>query len=124
MEEPKFMVVAIDFGSSGAGCAFSYAYQYQNDPLDMYSSIWTDSSEMMKVPCVILFNHNGNFEAFGNKAETIYKDLVEQGIEEQWFFFKGFKMQLYTAVENDVVRYFTYHHMIHHLFQCYLKKSG
>jgi hypothetical protein len=39
MSDTKLLVAAIDFGSSGVGYAFSFAYQFKTNPIDVHASI-------------------------------------------------------------------------------------
>ncbi|CAC5402354.1 unnamed protein product [Mytilus coruscus] len=100
MAETKILVVAIDFGSSGAGYAFSFAYQYKNNPLDISTSLWNNGNGPLqtKVPTVLLFDPNKKFHSFGFEAEDKYEELLNANKADQWYFLKGFKMQLYSAV--------------------------
>ncbi|XP_052071121.1 heat shock 70 kDa protein 12B-like [Mytilus californianus] len=100
MAETKILVVAIDFGSSGAGYAFSFAYQYKNNPLDISTSVWNNGNGPLqtKVPTVLLFDPNKKFHSFGFEAEDKYEELLNANKADQWYFLKGFKMQLYSAV--------------------------
>ncbi|XP_063447154.1 heat shock 70 kDa protein 12A-like [Mytilus trossulus] len=100
MAETKILVVAVDFGSSGAGYAFSFAYQYKNNPLDICTSLWNNGNGPVqaKVPAVLLFDPDKKFHSFGFEAEDKYEELMNANKAGQWYFLKGFKMQLYSAV--------------------------
>ncbi|CAG2250410.1 unnamed protein product [Mytilus edulis] len=100
MSETKILVVAIDFGSSGAGYAFSFAYQYKNNPLDISTSVWNNGNGPLqaKIPAVLLFDPDKKFHSFGFEAEDKYEELLNTNKADQWYFLKGFKMQLYSAV--------------------------
>ncbi|XP_071129000.1 heat shock 70 kDa protein 12A-like [Mytilus edulis] len=100
MAETKILVVAIDFGSSGAGYAFSFAYQYKNNPLDISTSVWNNGNGPLqaKIPAVLLFDPDKKFHSFGFEAEDKYEELLNTNKSDQWYFLKGFKMQLYSAV--------------------------
>ena len=39
----------------------------------------------------------------GFDAEDQYEDLFNNDEHDKWYYFKGFKMKLYSAVENDEV---------------------
>ncbi|CAG2250413.1 unnamed protein product [Mytilus edulis] len=100
MAETKLLVVAIDFGSSGAGYAFSFAYQYKNNPLDISTSLWNNGNGPVqtKIPAVLLFDPEKKFHSYGFEAEDKYEELLNANKADQWYFLKGFKMQLYSAV--------------------------
>lgn len=111
MAATKILVVAIDFGSSGAGYAFSFAYQYKNNPLDVSTSLWNNGNGPLqsKVPAVLLFDPNKKFHSFGFEAEDKYEELLNADKAKVWYFLKGFKMQLYSAVnagEVSIDKYF------------------
>ncbi|CAG2212107.1 unnamed protein product [Mytilus edulis] len=105
MSETKILVVAIDFGSSGAGYAFSFAYQYKNNPLDISTSLWNNGNGPLqaKIPAVLLFDPDKKFHSFGFEAEDKYEELLNTNKADQWYFLKGFKMQLYSAVNAGEV---------------------
>ena len=44
MSDTKLLVAVIDFGSSGAGYAFSFLYQFKNNPTDVHTSIWNKNN--------------------------------------------------------------------------------
>ncbi|XP_063447156.1 heat shock 70 kDa protein 12A-like [Mytilus trossulus] len=100
MADTKILVAAIDFGSSGAGYAFSFAYQYKNNPLDISTSVWNNGNGPVqtKVPTVLLFDSRKKFHSFGFEAEDKYEELLNTNKADKWYFLKGFKMQLYSAV--------------------------
>jgi hypothetical protein len=105
MSDTKLLVAAIDFGSSGVGYAFSFAYQFKTNPIDVHTSIWNknNSAVTTKLPCVLLFYESRKFDCFGFDAEDKYEDLFNNDEHDKWYYFKGFKMELYSAVENDEV---------------------
>jgi hypothetical protein len=105
MSDTKLLVAAIDFGSSGVGYAFSFVYQFKTNPIDVHTSIWNknNSAVTTKLPCVLLFDESKKFDCFGFDAEDKYEDLFNNDEHDKWYYFKGFKMQLYSAVENDEV---------------------
>ena len=48
-----------------------------------------------KTPTVVLIKPDGKtFEAFGYEAENRFKELVENGEQEGFYYFKRFKMTL------------------------------
>jgi hypothetical protein len=105
MSDTKLLVAAIDFGSSGVGYAFSFVYQFKTNPIDVHTSIWNknNSAVTTKLPCVLLFDESKKFDCFGFDAEDKYEDLFNNDEHGKWYYFQGFKMQLYSAVECDEV---------------------
>ena len=95
------LVVAIDFGTSGSGYAFSFRHEYKNNPLNISTYTWTGSA--YKTPSSILFHPDLTFNSFGEDAEERYKDLCDTGMHQEWYFLHGFKMQLFKAVGNGEV---------------------
>jgi hypothetical protein len=102
MSDTKLLVAAIDFVSSGAGNTFYFAYQFKTNPIDVHTSMWS-SGTTSKIPCVLLFDESKKFDCLGFDAEDKYEDLFNNDEHDKWYYFKGFKMQLYRAVENDEV---------------------
>lgn len=96
--ENTVLVVAIDFGTSGSGYAFSFRHEYTSNPLTISTYTWGGSA--YKTPSSILFKPDQKFHSFGDEAEDKYRELSEQENTKDWFFLQGFKMQLYKAVEN------------------------
>lgn len=96
------LVVAIDFGTSGSGYAFSFRHEFANNPLNISTYEWTGSA--YKTPSSILIKSDFTFDSFGDEAEDRYKDLCDNGEEKDLYFLQCFKMQLYKAVEHGEVR--------------------
>ncbi|CAC5372709.1 unnamed protein product [Mytilus coruscus] len=91
------LVAAIDFGSSDSGCAFSLCSDYKSNPLDIQTeSLGGNGPETQKSPTVVLMNPDGEFAAFGKKAEQQYEELALDEEDKKWFYFRRFKMQLFT----------------------------
>ncbi|VDI41244.1 Hypothetical predicted protein [Mytilus galloprovincialis] len=92
------LVAAIDFGSSDSGCAFSLRSDYESDPINTIhtESLGGNSSKTQKSPTVVLMNPDGEFAAFGKKAEQQYEELALDDEDKKWFYFTRFKMQLFT----------------------------
>lgn len=105
MSDAKLLVAAIDFGSSGVGYAFSFDYQFKTNPIGVHTSIWNNNNSAVttKLPCVLLFDESKKFDCFGFDAEDKYEDLFYNDEHDKWYYFKGFKMQLYSAVEHNEV---------------------
>ncbi|XP_052091560.1 uncharacterized protein LOC127728285 isoform X2 [Mytilus californianus] len=91
------LVAAIDFGSSDSGCAFSLCSDYKCNPLHIQTeSLGGNGSETKKSPTVLLMNPDGEFAAFGKIAEQQYEELALDEEDKKWFYFRRFKMQLFT----------------------------
>ncbi|KAL4236721.1 hypothetical protein ACF0H5_005105 [Mactra antiquata] len=96
-------VVAIDFGTTYSGYAFSTRTDYKSDPLRVVSSTWAGTRLIsLKAPSCILFRPDRKFDSFGFEAEDKYMELTMDNEHNQWYFFKRFKMSLYNS--KDVHR--------------------
>ncbi|XP_052095170.1 heat shock 70 kDa protein 12A-like [Mytilus californianus] len=110
-EDYKLLVAAIDFGSTTAGYAFSFRHEYRKDPLDISTFLWTTGNHDIatsKAPCSVLLDLEKRFIAFGYEAEDKYEGILANNLQDDWYYFKGFKMLLYKAIENgeDIARDF------------------
>ena len=98
-KKAKSLVVAIDFGTTFSGYAFSWKDDYNNDPCRIsVNPNWAAGSMSlvsMKAPTCVLFDENKNFHSFGYNAEDAYSELALDGEHEKWYFFKRFKMRLH-----------------------------
>ena len=98
MTSDKLFVVAIDFGTTYSGYAFSNIHR--KDEIFTYN--WIEGiSQAPKTPTSILFTPGKSFQAFGYEAEEKYAALSQDGRHKDWYFFKRFKLTLY----NDKVGY-------------------
>ncbi|XP_060588440.1 heat shock 70 kDa protein 12B-like [Ruditapes philippinarum] len=92
----SIVVVAIDFGTTYSGWAFSYKSDYERDPLHITAKAVRNSCISHKVPTCILINADGTTpHSFGYDAEDKYVEICEKREQHQWFFFKRFKMMLF-----------------------------
>ena len=90
------MVVAIDFGTTFSG----YAFSFKDSPEDIkMNNNWGSGVgfQASKTPTCVLVNPQGDFQAFGYEAEDQYGKMVEDGTTDisQWGFYKQFKMILH-----------------------------
>nr|XP_034301188.1 heat shock 70 kDa protein 12A-like [Crassostrea gigas] len=96
-EEWWSVVVALDFGTTYSGYAF---WKKDTDPLDITSGKWNtglkDVLESLKTPTSLLLNKENEVIEFGFEAEKIFKELVEDGNDKEYRFFRQFKMKLYN----------------------------
>ncbi|OPL33874.1 hypothetical protein AM593_03883, partial [Mytilus galloprovincialis] len=101
-KDPYLLVVAIDFGTSYSG----YAYSTRDDFLTDESKVFTiqpcnsNVQNMLsyKTPTCLLVNENKEFVAFGYDAESKYAELCSSGDESKYFYFQKFKMNLYQGL--------------------------
>ncbi|XP_060572365.1 heat shock 70 kDa protein 12B-like, partial [Ruditapes philippinarum] len=92
----SLVVVAIDFGTTYSGWAFSYKDDYKRDPLKITTNAIQNTNISPKVPTCILINSDGETpHSIGYEAEDYYAEICENGEQYQWFFFKRFKMMLF-----------------------------
>lgn len=55
----------------------------------------TDKSlATLRTPSCLLLNDKKEFEAYGYEAEKMYSDLIKEGREKRWFYFRRFKPKL------------------------------
>ena len=89
-------VGAIDFGTSYSGYAFSFKY----DPEKIQAKAWYSGENLSssKTPTCILFDTDGNFHAFGYEAEEAYSGYCLDGQQNDWYFFREYKMALYDQM--------------------------
>lgn len=96
-------VVAIDFGTTYSGYAFSSRDDFKRDPLKIVANqAWNAGSQRhlsLKTPTCLLLDNNEELVSFGYEAENKYADIVLDGKLNDFFFFQRFKMQLY---KNEV----------------------
>ena len=91
------MVVAIDLGTTFSGYAFSTTAEFKDNPLTFHANqVCKTGSCSLKFPTCILFDQNKTCDSFGYQAEDRYTDVVLEKSENQYFFFKHFKMKIST----------------------------
>lgn len=89
------VVVAIDFGTTFCGAAFSTKASFESNPLRVENIQLDKQKAYHKTQTSVLFDDKG-FVAFGGQAERKYKNLSLKGQAENSFFFRNFKMQLHS----------------------------
>ncbi|KAK3085247.1 hypothetical protein FSP39_000642 [Pinctada imbricata] len=107
-EDEILLSVAIDFGTTYSGYAFSTKGDFESDPTKIYANEdWPVGNVgfSRKTPTVLLLNSEQEFEAFGYEAEQMYSQLALEGEHEECYFFRRFKMKLYgeKVVYNDLM---------------------
>lgn len=92
------LVVAIDFGTTFTGYAYSTRHEFKADPLQIHLMNWNAGSAGLvsqKAPTCVLFKPDQSFDSFGFEAEDNYNELALDDKHGAWFFFRRFKMELY-----------------------------
>ncbi|KAL4230277.1 hypothetical protein ACF0H5_010662 [Mactra antiquata] len=101
--EERWLVVAIDFGTTYSGYAFQRKEIFIQNPLQIHINQLGNREQRLsyKTPSCILFDPRANFHSFGIDAINKYNDLVLDDREAagEWYFFKQFKMLLYNEQE-------------------------
>ena len=95
------VIVAIDFGTTYSGYAFSFLKDKGIDSI-FTSRDWLNEqgSRTSKTPTSLLLKPDLSFDSFGYEAEETYANLQDESNEQRYYFFKHFKM----ALHNDEVR--------------------
>ena len=110
-DAPALIVVAIDFGTTFSGYAYSFLNDFRKDPLLVWAnSKWHDEGDgTLKTPTSILFDKDKKFHSFGYTADKKFASLAENAEDEDdheedsakneeykdWYYFRRFKMELY-----------------------------
>jgi hypothetical protein len=93
------MVVAIDFGTSYSGYAFSTRNDFQRDPLKIHvNQAWNSGKKQLlslKTPTCLLLDKKKEIVSFGYEAEDAYAELVLDEKHHDYYFFERFKMKLF-----------------------------
>lgn len=97
-KKDALVVVAIDFGTTYSGYAFSLLNnQHQfNGPHMWYAG--QGGMSYPKTPTSLLLNSDESFNSFGFEAETRYASLAAKNKEQKYYFFQRFKMDLHLRV--------------------------
>lgn len=89
------VVVAIDFGTTYSG----YAYSMMTAPDDIYLMMRAQLGQYgamnHKIPTILLLNERGAFHSFGFEAREAYHDLDDVD-SKKWLYFEKFKMELHS----------------------------
>ncbi|KAJ8317487.1 hypothetical protein KUTeg_005391 [Tegillarca granosa] len=93
-----FVVVAIDFGTTYSG----YAFSFTRDPNSIHMMRKWEGGDPgvinQKTTSTILLTPDGEFHSFGFSARDNFHDLDENDAKK-WFYFENFKMLLHHAPE-------------------------
>lgn len=90
-------MVAIDFGTTYSGFAFSFNKDRGKDSIFMNMD-WVNEqgSQTSKTPTCLLLKPDLSFDSFGYDAIEKYAGLEGDGGEKEYFFFNHFKMTLHN----------------------------
>ena len=97
LQNPYTVVVAIDFGTSYSGFAFSFNSGKEKDAIFMNRD-WTNEQggRTSKAPTCLLLTPDLEFHSFGYEAMENYAQLQYDQEEKDYFFFQHFKMALHS----------------------------
>lgn len=102
----RLVVAAIDLGSHGSGYAYSFLHDFEANPINVYSPMWSPENggeSTIKTPSALVMDSNKKFVAFGHEAEDKYNTICEQNEQNAWYHLHRFKMKLYKAVRENQV---------------------
>ncbi|KAL3881736.1 hypothetical protein ACJMK2_028132 [Sinanodonta woodiana] len=100
MASNKILSVALDFGTTYSGYAFSFRHDKEN----IITSRWTGKDYIsVKTPTSILFTPQRNFDSFGFEAEDKYATLSKNETHKDWYMFKYFKLVLINEKKLSTV---------------------
>lgn len=90
-------VVAIDFGTTYSGFAFSFNAGNEKDEIFLNRD-WTNQQNCRsnKTPTCLLLKPDHSFDSFGYDAIEKYSELQNKKKEKEYLFFQHFKMELHN----------------------------
>lgn len=91
---PK-VVVAIDFGTTYSGYAYSLVTAPDEIHLMKYPQLGQYGAMNHKIPTILLLNEHSAFHSFGFEAREAFHDLDELD-SKKWLYFEKFKMELHS----------------------------
>ncbi|XP_053398514.1 heat shock 70 kDa protein 12A-like [Mercenaria mercenaria] len=86
------IVAAIDIGTSFSG----YAYAFENDRENIFTSSQTFGQHNDRVPTVVLLDSSVKVDSFGHEAEQKYSELLRNKKDGEFRLFSRFKMECYS----------------------------
>ncbi|XP_022802749.1 heat shock 70 kDa protein 12A-like isoform X1 [Stylophora pistillata] len=90
-------VVAIDFGTTYSGFAFSFIKDQGKDAIFMNMDWGNEQgAQTSKTPTCLLLKPDLEFDSFGYEAIEKYSSLGDESEEKEYLFFKHFKMALHS----------------------------
>ena len=91
------VVVAIDFGTSSSGFAFSFNHKDGSEEIYMNRTWGREQGySTFKTPTCLLLNQQREFKKFGYEAAEKYAEL-EDAEDRSFYYFDRFKMMLYGS---------------------------
>lgn len=95
-------VIALDFGTTYSGYAFSSRSEFEDNPLKIQNNQeWIASGTSLlslKTPTSLLIKKDGDFVAFGYEAEDKFYAALENESHKDLMLFRRFKMKLYNKM--------------------------
>lgn len=107
MATKNLLVGAIDFGTTFSGWAYSFDHDFELDPTKGYVKQWHSGGTLVteKTPTCLLVKPDGKtLEAFGYDAENKYRELTDEGLHKEYFYFRRFKMLLMKKLGEKLNR--------------------
>lgn len=97
-------VVAIDFGTTYSGFAFSFNDKRGEEGIHM-NRPWGNEEgfSTLKTPTSILLRPNKEFDSFGYDAEDKYLNFTH-GEEKEYYYLKHFKMELHKSRVTCIIK--------------------
>lgn len=97
LEKSFLATVAIDFGTTYSGFAFSFNKDEGEDAIFMNRAWMNDQgNQTSKTPTCLLLKPDLSFHSFGYEAEEKYASLTSISEEKEYMFFHHFKMLLHN----------------------------
>jgi len=91
------VVVAIDFGTTYSGFAFSFIKDKGKDSIFMNREWGNEQGgRTSKTPTCLLLKPDQSFDSFGYEAVEKYANLQDESEEKRYYFFQHFKMALHN----------------------------
>jgi len=95
-DQTYIALVAIDFGTTFSGFAFSFNYKEGEKGIHMNKEWGADQGlSTLKTPTCLLLNPDKSFNSFGYEAQDRYAELEEEEARE-YYYFENFKMILHN----------------------------
>lgn len=100
MRSMKKVAVAIQIGKHDSGCAYSFRREPDRLLIPLHIEKYNrPGSHTCKLPNSILLNSHQELVAFGNDAEDKYFELVTEGKQHDWLYFKQFTKNIDKQVK-------------------------
>ena len=110
----SLVVVAIDFGTTFSGYAFSFTRDANSIHMMRRWEGGDPGVSNQKTPTTLLLKPDGSFHSFGFGARDFYHDL-DANDAKKWLYFDKFKMTLHGSEVRNILKYLLYN-MITHSF--------